>query len=193
MVLEDYIALLEAPDSISSEDVADLQAMLSYAPYCQSANILLAYAMFKGHDTSFSTFLPKAVLHAPAPREAWYILHPKAIVRKAVMHSQGDYFSFVNHMQQVAAQTGTSFLELAQKFQESRQGMLQQQEEQKSEIIEILPEEKVTLIKNDPILQNLIALRDENLRNPKKSIYFADQIRFLDKAIALREAKITNR
>ncbi len=197
MLLEDYISLLESPDSVSADDIADLQALISYAPYCQSANLLLLKALYKAHDTSYEAFLPKAVCYATSPREAWRLLHPKEITRKATM-AQGDYFAFVNQLETIAEQTGQTFLELAKRFQESRR--LMTQTTSRDAIHRVSPNNEAEtpsinhpLSTNNPpkdeILQKLQAQYDENLRNPKKSIYFADQMRFLEKAMALREAQ----
>ncbi len=197
MLLEDYISLLESPDSVSADDIADLQALISYAPYCQSANLLLLNALHKAHDTSYEAFLPKAVCYAASPREAWQLLHPKEIIRKATI-AQGDYFAFVNQLETIAEQTGQSFLELAKRFQESRRLIVQatsrdsiygvSRDNEVATPSTHVSEENITP-QNDTILQKLQAQYDENLRNPKKSIYFADQMRFLEKAMALREAQ----
>ncbi len=197
MLLEDYISLLESPDSVSADDIADLQALISYAPYCQSANLLLLKALHKAHDTNYEAFLPKAVCYATSSREAWQLLHPKEIIRKAGM-AQGDYFSFVNQLETIAEQTGQSFLELAKRFQESRRLMTQttsrdsiygvSRDNEVATPLTHASEENITP-QNDTILEKLQAQYAENLRNPKKSIYFADQMRFLEKAMALREAQ----
>ncbi len=200
MLLEDYISLLESPDSVSADDIADLQALISYAPYCQSANLLLLNAFHKAYDTSYAAFLPKAVCYAASPREAWRLLHPKEILRKANI-AQDDYFSFVHQLETIAEQTGLTFLELAKRFQESRRAVCEvrtvevKQQDTGDEVIET--ESRISNVENasyspqnDTILEKLRAQYAENLRNPKKSIYFADQMRFLEKAIALREAQI---
>ncbi len=191
MLLEDYISLLESPDSVSADDIADLQALISYAPYCRSANLLLLSALHKAHDTTYEAFLPKAVCYVSTPREAWQLLHPKEIIRKAHL-AQGDYFSFIDQLETLAEQTGTTFLELAKRFQLSRQQIMQPLE---TPYIASLAEQTngeqrtANNTPNDTILEKLKAQHAENLRNPKKSIYFADQMRFLEKAIALREAQ----
>ncbi len=192
MTLEDYISLLESPDSVSGDDIADLQALISYAPYCQSANLLLLKALHKTHDTGYEAFLPKAVCYASSPRTAWHLLHPKEIIRKANI-AQGDYFSFVNQLEAIAEQTGQTFLELAKRFQESRRLAFDGSHSPSDVGREVQsPKEEQCPAKDtskDTILEKLRAQHAENLRNPKKSIYFADQMRFLERAIALREAQ----
>ncbi len=191
MLLEDYISLLESPDSVSANDIADLQALVGYAPYCQSANLLLLNALHKAQDTNYEAFLPKAVCYA-SPREAWELLHPKEIIRRASV-AQGDYFSFVNQLEAIAEQTGTTFLELAKRFQASRQQITQPVETCQrcvSPTKQTNGEQRMAHgDSNDIILAKLQAQYAENLRNPKKSIYFADQMRFLEKAIELRKAQ----
>ncbi len=189
MLLEDYIGLLESPDTVSQEDIDDLKALVSYAPYCGSANMLLANALYKSHDTSYESFLGRAVYYAEAPEMLWHLLHPQAIVRKVAV-GDSDYFSFMSQMENVAQKSGQSFLELARKFQESRRAM--QLDAKKPIVTEKNEIESYKTEKNDPILQKLIALREENLHNSKKSVYFADQMRFIEKAIELRSQNLKN-
>lgn len=206
MTLEDYLNLLQSPTEVAAEDIADLQAMLSYAPYCASARILLLKAIHQSHDTNFSASLAKTVLFAHNSEEVYFLLYPKAIVRQ--LHTGDDYFTLMDRLQEMSQQTGESFESLAKKLQEARLGLLaktssrsqtapaqtppQTQPTVSRTVTEPLPKVQMTeqavqecLARHDYFTAAQI-LRYLHLHNPKKSRYFADQIAFLDKVMALQ-------
>ena len=120
MTKEDYIDLLQSPDSVMGEDIEALRALLTYAPYSASARMLLLKALHRTNDIMWKTELPKTVMYARRPEDVYYILSPEKVTRKA-LQSSGDYFAFVSKMQQEADRQGTSFSELAEKFKKARQ------------------------------------------------------------------------
>ncbi len=120
MTKEDYIDLLQSPDSVMGEDIEALRALLTYAPYSTSARMLLLKALHRTNDIMWKTELPKTVMYARRPEDVYYILYPEKVTRKA-LQSSGDYFTFVSKMQQEADRQGTSFSELAEKFKKARQ------------------------------------------------------------------------
>lgn len=120
MTKEDYIELLQSPDSVMGEDIEALRALLTYAPYSASARMLLLKALHRTNDIMWKTELPKTVMYARRPEDVYYILYPEKVTRKA-LQSSGDYFTFVSKMQQEADRQGTSFSELAEKFKKARQ------------------------------------------------------------------------
>jgi|GEM_PF-2720342 len=120
MTKEDYIELLQSPDSVMGEDIEALRALLTYAPYSASARMLLLKALHRTNDIMWKTELPKTVMYARRPENVYYILYPEKVTRKA-LQSSGDYFTFVSKMQQEADRQGTSFSELAEKFKKARQ------------------------------------------------------------------------
>lgn len=120
MTKEDYIELLQSPDSVMGEDIEALRALLTYAPYSASARMLLLKALHRTNDIMWKTELPKTMMYARRPEDVYYILYPEKVTRKA-LQSSGDYFTFVSKMQQEADRQGTSFSELAEKFKKARQ------------------------------------------------------------------------
>ena len=198
MTIEDYLLLLESPESVDESAIDDLKAMLRYAPYCSSAQILLLKAMHRSHDTNYAAQLHRATLYAHSNEQLYFLLHPKEIIRQA-NSAYGDYFSFVRQLQEKADETGQSFHDLALKFQQARLAYIKPTEK-KTEQMErlervetrfdesLLTEENARrCIQKHDYRTALEILQALNLHNPKKSSYFADQIAFLEKAIALQE------
>lgn len=198
MTIEDYLLLLESPETVDESAIDDLKAMLQYAPYCSSAQILLLKAMHRSHDTNYATQLPRATLYAHSNEQLYFLLHPKEIIRQA-NSAYGDYFSFIRQLQAKADETGQSFHDLALKFQEARLAYIkptekkpkpaEQHRKENARDEKPLPTEENArqCIQKHDYRTAMEILQALNLHNPKKSSYFADQIAFLEKAIALQE------
>ncbi|HCS87976.1 MAG TPA: hypothetical protein DIW30_06150 [Bacteroidales bacterium] len=198
MTIEDYLLLLESPESVDESAIDDLKAMLRYAPYCSSAQVLLLKALHRSHDTNYASHLHRAVLYAHSNEQLYFLLHPKEIIRQADS-AYGDYFSFVKQLQEKADETGQSFHDLALKFQQARLAYITPRGKKAASVETfsqagsidekpILTEENARqCIQKRDYRTALEILRALNLHNPKKSSYFADQIAFLEKAIALQE------
>jgi hypothetical protein len=123
--------------------------------------------------------------------------------------SAGDYFDMMNNVESEAGDTKQSLKNLAQRLKLARSIItplpVSRPANPISEIpaVEVVPfnflENKMEMPRNrsevsEDTAKKLISerkyaeaieiLRDLNLNNPKKSVYFADQIRFLEKIIA---------
>lgn len=190
MTLEDYITLLESPETVDSSDIADLRALLCYAPYCASARMLLLKALHKTHDTDYTAQLPCCAAYARDNRELYFLLHPKRIVRNS-RTAGNDYFGLMAQLESMSRATGESFSELARRFKEARLGLLKEEAPPaekntpvKDEISEAMVQQH---IHNREYAAAIEVLRMLNLRNPKKSSYFAVQMEFLQKALALQQ------
>lgn len=196
MTLEDYLILLESPETVDTSHIADLNALLQYAPYCSSAHILLLKALYKTHDTNFSARLSLTLLHAHNSREVYFLLHPRAVVRQ--VHTTGnDWFSLVTRFESMSRKTGESFEQLALKLKQARLGLVQEETgkciaqsstQPKQDKPQPLPTEEYAsqLIRQKNYTAALEILRTLNLHNPKKSRYFADQIAYLEKVLSLQ-------
>ncbi len=198
MTIEEYLGLLESPEMVDESAIDDLRALLGYAPYCSSARILLLKALYRSHNTNYSAELPKTVLYAHSNEQLYFLLHPKEVIRQAGSYSN-DYFSFIEQLEAKAAQTGESFESLALKFQQARMVYLQDSHapltpaapkpKRTEKAIEMTEENARACIQKHDYRTALEILRVLYLHNPKKSSYFADQIAFLEKGIALQEKR----
>lgn len=200
MTIEEYLLLLESPETVDESAIEDLQSLLQYAPYCSSARMLLLKAYHRSHDTNYATQLPRTALYAQSNEQLYFLLHPKKIIRQ-MNASSDDYFSFIQQLQEKAERTGMSFQELALKFQQARLSYTQSSDavgkSEPSPPVELSKDKQPTMteetarlcIQKHDYRAALHILRELHLHNPKKSSYFADQIAFLERAIALQDAE----
>lgn len=202
MTLEDYISLLESPLSVDTPDIQDLRALLGYAPYCASARLLLLKALSKAHDISYPNEVERTLLYADSNQSVYQLIYPRdarTATTETSRHSDGNYFDMVEHMEEVAQRTGTTFAELARRFKEARMLQMSEREKQATTSTNVNAEAQIAqktaqdiqkCIKNNDFLGAIEILRAQNLADSKKSSTFAVQMRFLQHAMSLQEGKI---
>ena len=123
--------------------------------------------------------------------------------------SAGDYFDMINNVEAEGGDTKQSLKNLAERLKMARSivssssaSSIRKPVSQREEILVLLPEvvnyeiseTQITnevshdtakkLIKERKYPEAIAILSELNLNNPKKSVYFADQIRFLEKVIS---------
>lgn len=151
MDLDEYTQLLEAPLSVDADAIQPLRDLLSYAPYCVSARLLLLKALYdNGQRPEAIRTMPRAILSAPQEVSVYFLLNPKKIKRSSALYKvakeaevaeeatattkasrkaqdkfvgerEMSYFELIDRMHQVAEKTGISFEELAKRYLEARQ------------------------------------------------------------------------
>lgn len=129
-------------------------------------------------------------------------------------NSSGNYFDMMNVVERGGGDTKESLKKLAERLKSARAMVIGTKTAIKKESKEIIPEKqkveikfnkgisiltedyfsqlepKITednakkLISERKYRQAIVILKELNLNNPKKSVYFADQIRFLEKVIS---------
>jgi hypothetical protein len=133
-------------------------------------------------------------------------------VKKEKVVKSGDYFDMINSVESSGGDSRQSLRNLAERLKSARALVESPSRRSKSQPVvetplvineykleallsppvEIIEPPKVVasedrakiLIKERKYEEALVILNELNLNNPKKSIYFADQIRFLEKVIA---------
>jgi len=123
--------------------------------------------------------------------------------------TSGNYFDMIDALESEGGDTKQSLRNLAEKLKEARAIVVKSSVQNKSEIqknvsnktsseikkniqrmnsetisFEISEENAKKLIVERKYSEAIVILRALNLNNPKKSVYFADQIRFLEKVIS---------
>ena len=111
------------------------------------------------------------------------------LLREETVHRRtdrfsGSYFDILTAASADGEDEGKSLRKIAQRLKESR-AMIQKTETSEAGRPEVdqLEEQARLMIHEARYAEAIEILKQLNLINPKKSIYFADQIRFLEKII----------
>jgi hypothetical protein len=215
MTHNEFIQLLNQPDTIDAGHIPDLKEMISHYPYFSQARILLAKAMLKTSNLHAESYVQQAALHVPDRRSFYYFLYPEKkinteqIQKERIPRFSGNYFDMLKATENDGEDSGQSLKNLAQRLKSAREMILEKSKisPQKAENTvatqvriptpeyfslenntkqsgKAVSEEYVKiLIKEKKYREAIEILNKLNLINPKKSIYFADQIRFLEKIL----------
>ena len=215
MTHNEFIQLLNQPDTIDAGHISDLKEMISHYPYFSQARILLAKVMLKTSNLHAESYIQQAALHVPDRRSFYYFLYPEKkinteqIQKERIPRFSGNYFDMLKATENEGEDSGQSLRNLAQRLKSAREMILEKSKisPQKAESIvatqvriptpeyfslesnvkqtgKAVSEEYVKiLIKEKKYREAIEILNKLNLINPKKSIYFADQIRFLEKIL----------
>lgn len=128
--------------------------------------------------------------------------------RNSSTKSSGNYFDMMNVVESVGGDTKQTLKSLAERLKSAREmvvsnvvskpkEVLSATVEEETEVVSHIEERQISeaipefsesnaknLIREHKYMEAIEILRALNLNNPKKSVYFADQIRFLEKVIA---------
>lgn len=199
MTHQEFTALLKNPQSITTDKVLHLKELLDLYPYFVPARMLYLRALRQSENILFDDALNQAALYAHNRAWLYYFVYPekKANKQKYIRSEKnsGDYFGMLEAVEQDGKDVNQSLKILAERLKQARLDVLSGLEAKQEEKIETkIPqpisltsedcEEKAKLlIREKKYVEALAILKGLNLNNPKKSVYFADQIRFLEKII----------
>ena len=208
MTHDEFTLLLKQPRLVESKHIPELKEMISYYPYFAEIKVLLARAMLVSGNVNADHYVNNAALCVPDRRILYFYLFPErktssnSIPVNRIPKYEGTYFDLIKAMDEEGADTKESFKNLAQKLKAARAMMTNDAGAQKlvnekpkvvrastPEYFGLENENNLTedyakkLIKEKKYEAAIIILKKLNLINPKKSIYFADQIRFLEKIL----------
>ncbi|MEI7501956.1 MAG: hypothetical protein WCJ61_01600 [Paludibacter sp.] len=174
---------------------------------------MLAKASKLSNSIHFSRNLKLAAIYSANRRWLYYYIHPENTLstesyrRPGVEKSSGGYFDMIQTVENEGGDTKQSLKDLAERLKAARTMVVNTTKKpiiklndivEKKEIevhkvisedyfavadIEISENEAKKMIKERKYKQAISILTELNLSNPKKSVYFADQIRFLEKVI----------
>lgn len=199
---KEYISLLKNPENVKNTHIADFYALLENFPFLTSARALLALALKQSENVNFPLIEHQSALYMADRRWFYFFLYPEKINltgnNQTRMQSSGEYFDMLEKIERSGGDTRQSLRSLAEKLKSARQEFSTQnlETEKKTQNIEIKQiKDDFYWIQKEKEAKNLIVakkysaalaiLREINLNIPKKSIYFADQIRFLEKIIQI--------
>ena len=203
---KEYISLLKNPENVYNTHISDLRIMLEAFPFLVSARVLLAMALKKLESVEFPLVAQQTALYVADRRWFYFFLFPEKLCKSTVSQSKnqssGEYFDMLEKIERSGQDTRQSLRMLAEKLMAARQDF----SVKKSEIMNEAQSTENQQVENNFYWQQkendakkLIAekkysdaleiLYQINLNIPKKSIYFADQIRFLTKIIQISNNK----
>ena len=208
MTNQEFTTLLKNPQAVKALDVPQLKELVEAYPYFTPARLLYLRALQQSDSIYFGSELNCAALHARDRRWLYYFIYPEKKKENKPKYirqeKSGDYFGMLEAVEQEGKDINQSLKTLAERLKKARLDVLSESvpPEKKLEIIEktvarLEPEnvlhkyligenytEKLKLLMREKKYEEaLVILKELNLNNPKKSIYFADQIRFLEKII----------
>lgn len=191
MNTEAFVKLAKNPKLVEAIHEPELRKWTEKYPYFNQARVLwIKAAQLASSEPVGDEELELAGLHANDLRWLFFYLYPEMelsgeqpVFRRHDRFS-GSYFDILNAASAEGGDAGESLKKIAQRLKESR-AMLQKSESTEVQQPEIdRMEEQVRLLIHDAKYSEAIEiLKQLNLINPKKSIYFADQIRFLEKIV----------
>jgi len=214
---KEYISLLKNPENVNDTHIVDLRTMLETFPFLASARILLSLALKKTQSVDFPLVAQQTALYVSDRRRFYFLLSPEkpnaTVANHVNSQSAGEYFDMLEKIERSGGDTRQSLRSLAEKLKDARHEFSEQKNpkeqnkptEQKNKSVEMQPVEKQTIkdefywsqkekeakkfIIEKKYSSALEILYEINLNIPKKSIYFADQIRFLEKILQISNNK----
>lgn len=189
MNIQELVGFLENGQTIGDSDIKEFADILSYAPYCTPIRLLYLKGLKQTESIHYARELKKAAVYVNSPRQMYEFLQDNTVVTKARVRKpkhSADYFGMLDQLKNSANETG-ELQQLALKLKQARENLQPEPtivpSSKPNDDIILQQDEVKKYIKQERYAEAMEILRQLNLNNPKKSAYFADQIRFLQKVM----------
>jgi len=194
MTHEEFISIVRKPELVTSNHESELKGLVDLYPYFAPPRMFYLKALRNSNSIQFSTNLKVTSLYCSSRRWLYYYLYPdKLIISEPYKRSQlsktksaGDYFDMIDNVELEGGDTKQSLKKNFEAPEVSNVIILKDEKKEvdlKQNINEVSEDIAKKLISERKYSEAIEILRALNLNNPKKSVYFADQIRFLEKII----------
>ena len=187
MTIDEYISLLRQPSLAGARHVQDLERMVHDMPYCSTAHILLLCALYHAGDVRFGTQLSRSVVYAPSARILYNALNStssSSASNNTTHISSGNYFDMMNRLEEISKSEDVTLQDLVRRL--FQQLPSTEEAPHAAPVTPLAEQARTPEAPSHTTRPNeadaIELLRRKYLNNPKKSIYFADQIRFLETA-----------
>lgn len=207
MTYDNFIQLVKQPEKIAESNQEQLKELIAEYPYFGIAKWLYLKALHKSNSVYFNQELKKTALYSYNRRDLYFFIHPEEItVKEASIRERnalsGSYFDMANILEgkETDGSKRSSLQSLAERLRAARELLHTTKKDDRKieETVELTDDksDQEIPIQNEPDFdlyeleakkfikekkyEEAIAILEKlNLINPKKSIYFADQIRYL--------------
>ena len=192
MTHEEFISLVRYPEKLMEKHIPELRSLVDDFPYFVQARMLYVKMLKESNNIHYGTHSKRTALHTPDRRRLYFYLHPELNENsgtKQTKHPQktsaGEYFDMMEIIEKKGGNEKQSLKELAERLKAAREITSGESPHvnQKPKSVEYTEEHAKILIQEKKYAEACEILKALNLNNPKKSTYFADQIRFLEKII----------
>ena len=192
MTHEEFISLVRYPEKLTEKHIAELKNLTDEYPYFIQARMLYVKALKESNNIHYGSHSKRMALCAPDRRRLYFFLHSDRHENSEIKQttrpqkvSAGEYFDMMEVVEKQGHNEKQSLKELAKRLKASREMLSEEQPNvnKKPKSLAITEEQAKKLIREKKYTEAYEILKALNLNNPKKSAYFADQIRFLEKII----------
>ena len=208
MTYENIIYLLKNPEKIKEEHQAALRELAEKYPYFGIPKWLYLKSLQVSNSIYYNSELRKTALYVSNRRNLFFFIHPEEkgapTAEKDRKSMSGSYFDMIDIIENKGEGGPGALQVLAERLKAARELMHPNPEKEgRSVVAEIIGKntedeyeifeaesnfeeyeaQAKNFIKEKKYEEAIGILEKLNLINPKKSIYFADQIRFLKKII----------
>ena len=210
MTYDNLIDKLRQSEKLTGEDAPALRKLVDLYPYFGVGRWLYLKALYNSNSLFFGAELKRTALHAPNRRNLYFFIPPEELKtvgqKERTGNATGSYFDMLEAVENKNKNNPNSLRALAERLKAAREMLhtgipeehsaactqkvenLSQEEQQQAMPGSDLSDEQRELevkkcIREKKYREAIELLKELNFNNPKKSIYFADQIRYLEKIL----------
>ena len=210
MTAKDIIQWIEQPELLNTSTLYELRTMVARYPYFQTIRLLYLKNLYLLHDETFGPELRKSALFIADRSKLYYLIEGDKLTVKPARGTQPLEMqqeeepsesrtlslinSFLAEMPDELSANDELTLAPATEEYVLTEDNISADEKEESEVAELDDSYFTETLAKIYIKQRrygkaLEIIRKLNLKYPKKSIYFADQIRFLEKLVINEKTK----
>lgn len=207
MTSDTLLHLFKQPETVNESHLQDLKELIKKYPYFYQARLLYLKALQKTESIDLESEIELSSIYTSDRKWLFYYLYPEKKIAEPQINKtirgnmSGDYFEMIESLEKNSTDSKQSLKELAAKLKKAREYTLVktdakkiiqdkkteealENESDKESLVSNLSEDTVKkMISQKKYKEAIEILKILNLNNPKKNVYFADQIRFLEKIL----------
>jgi len=163
----EFLSLVKQPQTVKTEQMAELKEMIEKYPYFVAPRLMLAFAFNHSKDINSTAFLNETAVYC-ADRQWFYnyIFPEKVMSEQPVRHERisktsGNYFDMINAIESEGGDTKQSLKNMAQKLKEARAMVVKTEPPKTLKAIEIPAKVDVLIADEVPVKIDLKSFDDE--------------------------------